>query len=218
MTPITGIIFDMDGLMFDTEQIYFEANAETLKRMNIPFELEDYKKVIGSSGVAFYENMLPIVKTDENYEQFIVDSDAVFYERITTEDIPVKEGLYDLLEFLASKRIPLVVASSSNRQVIETLLTRSGVIQYFEGMVGYEDVAEHKPHPAPFYKAQQVLGVSKEGIWIIEDSLNGIRAAYEGGFDSIMVPDIVEADEEARLKATKVMDSLVDVRQFFEKI
>ncbi|HAJ69741.1 MAG: HAD family hydrolase [Alkalibacterium gilvum] len=204
------VVFDMDGLMFDTEPIYFKANKKTAERLNIPFDYAFYEKHIGASETDFFAAMYRKFP-DHNVKQFTIDSKKDVEEFLVSEPPEMKKGLVDLLEYLKENNYKTVVASSSERKLVEKLLTLSGLESYFDGLIGGDEVAESKPHPEIFQKAVERVGNKESDILVLEDSLNGIRAAYSAGYKVVMIPDLIKPTEEARTKTLEIVENLEEI-------
>ncbi|WEV45479.1 HAD family phosphatase [Streptococcaceae bacterium ESL0687] len=206
-----AIIFDMDGLIFDTEKIYHKANKEAAATFGIPYTDDIFYRFIGSN----YEDVINFYHTEFDSEfgrdqvnSFILKADKLVEEYFRAGLVETKPGLYELLDFLDEREIPKLIASSSSAQIIELLLDRSNLKNRFQAFVSSDDVKRAKPDPEIFELASKRLGLSKEEILILEDSRNGILAANQAGIDVIMIPDIIEADAELRDLTEAVLPSL----------
>ncbi|MER2064667.1 MAG: HAD family phosphatase, partial [Alkalibacterium sp.] len=184
------VVFDMDGLMFDTEPIYYKANQKTADVLNIPFDYSFYEKYIGASEDDFFAAMYDKFP-NSNVQQFIKDSKKDVEDLLLSEPPAMKKGLVELLTYLKENNYRTVVASSSDRKLVEKLLDMSGLKGYFDNFIGGDEVARSKPHPEIFEKALQLVGDQNSEVLVLEDSLNGIRAAHSAGFKVVMVPDLV---------------------------
>jgi HAD superfamily hydrolase (TIGR01509 family) len=129
----------------------------------------------------------------------------------------LKPGLTEILDYLAEKQIPRIIASSNQRRIIDILLEKNGLQDAFEHIVSFEDVTRAKPDPEIFEKAHQFFDAPKENILILEDSKNGILAAHSAGIDVIMIPDLLEPTPDLVEKSLAVLDTLADVPGFLEK-
>lgn len=191
-------IFDMDGLMFDTERLYQESwtalAAEFGQTPNPAFPTA----VAGTAG----EGMRKVIRSyypAVDPEAFI----SACFQRvrdITKTHLPEKPGLRTLLDLLRAKGVRMAVASSSEEDIIRRNLTTAGVTDYFDVVVSSTDpaVKDGKPAPDVFLYAAARLGVDPRDCWVLEDSLNGIRAAYAAGAAALMVPDTMEPTPEIR--------------------
>ena len=140
-------------------------------------------------------------------------SDAI----IAKEGIQKKEGLVELLDYLEAQGIKKVVATSSMRQKALHYLTLAGVVDRFDWIICGSDVEESKPNPEIFLKAAQHLGITPEESMVLEDSRLGLQAARAAQMTSVLVPDLVEADEEMQSNASYILPSLVQVIDLLEK-
>lgn len=191
-------IFDMDGLMFDTERIYQESWMALAAEFGQVPDPKFPTAVAGTAG----EGMRRVIREhypDLDPEAFI----AACFQRvreITKTHLPEKPGLRLLLELLKARGVRMAVASSSQEDIILRNLRTAGVEKYFEVVVSSTDpaVKDGKPAPDVFLYAAKRLGVPTEDCWVLEDSLNGIRAAHAAGAAGIMVPDTMEPTEEIR--------------------
>ncbi len=212
------VIFDMDGVIFDSERLYIECDKEVALKYGIEdmdFVEEVCRKCIGVTS----EGTLRIMKENfgENIpiDEMLKDSAALFKERSIGGQLPVKPGVNELLEYLKGKGIHTAIASSTKSDIVKRELNDAGLLGYFDEVVGGDMIEKSKPAPDSFLKAMEVLECGPEDCCIIEDSFNGIRAANASGGFPIMVPDILQPDEEIRSLAGVVMGSLFDVKEYF---
>lgn len=221
MKKISGVIFDMDGLIFDTEAVYCKNNIEISKKFNMPgYGKEYYTSEVGLGEKAVYEKYIkdfPMLSTDE-IDQFFKESRESTWEDFSTVGAPVKPGARELLEYLNEQGIRCVVASSNNREAIDILLEKADMEKYFDGIVSGNDVEHAKPHPEIVEKAVEILGTEKNETVMLEDSLNGIRASFTAGVPVIMVPDLVLPNDEAKEKTWMIEDSLFDVLDYIKSL
>lgn len=211
MTAIHAVIFDMDGLMLDTEKIYFNVNHLVAKELGFDFTKDFYRQFIGSDNRHYEEGVFALLQNDELAKEFLEISYARLDKEFREGHVDLHEGLIELLEQLKEWEIPAVVASSTHREMVDHLLTKLKIRDYFIGVVGGDEVHYAKPDPAIFNKAASLFNVDKEEMIVLEDSLNGIRAAYAAGIRGIMVPDLVIPNEEAKEKSFKIVDNLTEV-------
>lgn len=206
-----GVIFDMDGLMFDTEKVWAECWVPTLEIMGIPMRAGIADAARGTAGGEFAEVV---------HEWFGPDVDAervrnVWHEVATVRfqsGVEKKPGLDELLCYLGQKGIPAAVASSSPAEQIRRHLDFAGVSGCFDAVVSSLEVERAKPEPDVFLRAAELLGVVPERTLVLEDSYNGVRAGAAGGFFTVMVPDLAAPTPEMRGLARRVCSSLLEVR------
>lgn len=220
MKKFDGVIFDMDGLLFDTEMIYYQSTQKIADVMGFPYSKELYLQFLGVSDEEVQENYHRIFEEygREKVEEFIQRSYADTIEAFEAGKVPMKPGVLELLDYLDAQQIPKMVASSNVRPAIELLLTNAGIIDRFEGIVSAEDVSRAKPDPEIFRKALGFLKTEPEQTLVLEDSSHGVTAAYTAGIPVIMVPDLLQPDEALRSKTLHVLDSLHDVPEYLNAV
>lgn len=205
-----AVIFDMDGLMFDTETLYFKANQKTAEKVEIPFDYSFYENYIGASDEDFFAGMYESFEK-EKVDLFLELSGVDVENELFSTPPKLKEGLLSLLDYLKENNYILVVASSSKRFIVEKMLKNANLTSYFSAVVGGDEVIQSKPHPEIFKKAAALTGVESSQILILEDSLNGVRSAYAAGIDVVMVPDLLAPDNEAREKTLEICNDLHEI-------
>lgn len=211
---IKAVIFDMDGLMFDTERLWDTLWEPTCRALGLemPQDLEAF--FTGGRGLAG-------VKLNEHIQKFFLQADPqVIVEKIWelaeqrfAQGVPCKPGLAELLETLEEKKLPRIVASSSPRALILKNLETTGMARYFDQVVCGADVRHSKPAPDIFLEAARRLGVDIRDCLVLEDSFNGVRAGHAAGAVTVMVPDIAQPDEEIRALYNRCCKDLFEVRQ-----
>ena len=208
---IRGVIFDMDGLMFDTERIWATLWAPAAERLGLPAPTEEF--TAGARGLAG-ENMLHYLA--KNYPtvdpQLLLDTVRELGKTALYNGAPAKPGLYELLDYLEQAGIPRVVASSSSHETIRRYLKIAHVEQYFVGEISGQDVQFSKPSPDIFLEAARVLGLPPRDCLVLEDSFNGVRAGHASGAVTVMVPDLSQPDEEIRQLYDACCHDLAEVR------
>lgn len=209
-----AVVFDMDGVIFDSERAVMQCWKEVASRHNIP----DIEKAIlactGTTMVRTREIMLNLYGADFPYDEYARESSAIFHSRYDGGRLPMKPGVKELLTFLKEHGKKIALASSTRQQVVTDELRDAGIIGYFDRIICGDMVSRSKPAPDIFLKACEELNVSPSDSYAIEDSYNGIRAAHAGGLHPIMVPDLLPADEEMQSLAEIVLPSLTSVMEY----
>ena len=209
-----AVVFDMDGVIFDSERAVMQCWKEVASRHNIP----DIEKAIlactGTTMVRTREIMLNLYGADFPYDEYARESSAIFHSRYDGGRLPMKPGVKELLTFLKERGKKIALASSTRQQVVTDELRDAGIIGYFDRIICGDMVSRSKPAPDIFLKACEELNVSPSDSYAIEDSYNGIRAAHAGGLHPIMVPDLLPADEEMQSLAEIVLPSLTSVMEY----
>ena len=209
-----AVVFDMDGVIFDSERAVMQCWKEVASRHNIP----DIEKAIlactGTTMVRTREIMLNLYGADFPYDEYARESSAIFHSRYDGGRLPMKPGVKELLTFLKERGKKIALASSTRQQVVTDELRDAGIIEYFDRIICGDMVSRSKPAPDIFLKACEELNVSPSDSYAIEDSYNGIRAAHVGGLHPIMVPDLLPADEEMQSLAEIVLPNLTSVMEY----
>ncbi|MDU4270425.1 MAG: HAD family phosphatase [Enterococcus hirae] len=214
-----AVIFDMDGLLFDTEIVYYEASQMVADQMGFPYDKELYLKYLGVSDEEVWANYHQIFASFEknNVQKFINDAYEETIRRFSLGAVQLKPGVIELLDFLEEHRIPKVVASSNQRHIIELLLEKNQLTNYFETIVSAENVKRAKPDPEIFLLAHEYLGTKKQETLVLEDSKNGILAAASAEIPVIMIPDLLAPSEDLQQKTLAVLSSLHEVPGYLKK-
>ncbi|EMF0504609.1 HAD family phosphatase [Enterococcus hirae] len=214
-----AVIFDMDGLLFDTEIVYYEASQMVADQMGFPYDKELYLKYLGVSDEEVWANYHQIFARfgKNNVQKFINDAYEETIRRFSLGAVQLKPGVIELLDFLEEHRIPKVVASSNQRHIIELLLEKNQLTNYFETIVSAENVKRAKPDPEIFLLAHEYLGTKKQETLVLEDSKNGILAAASAEIPVIMIPDLLAPSEDLQQKTLAVLSSLHEVPGYLKK-
>ena len=212
------VIFDMDGLMFDTEKLLMKHVVEAADSLGITVTPDMYKGIFGWGGgnvkevfSEYYDGDIPIDKIIEKVTNIAMDN---MKKEIMANGLPVKKGLVKLLDYLKNSDIDCCIASSSPLKLIQTYLHISGVAPYFSGIISGDSVKETKPNPEIFLKALEQFDVAAEDALVLEDSKNGITAAYKANIPSVCIPDLFIPDREMIEQATLItssLDNLIDL-------
>lgn len=211
---IKAIIFDMDGLMIDSERVTFECYQERLKDMNLTMDEKFYKTLLGKPIKGIYQRFYDVYGNDFPIENVIQDVHQLMAERFETEGVPVKKGLVELLHYLKDNNYKTIVATSSNRDRVDKILAQAKITEFFDDSICGDEVTKGKPNPEVFLKSCQKLGVNVDEAIVLEDSEAGIQAAYSGNIDVICIPDMKYPEQEFEKMTTKILDSLDQVIDF----
>ncbi|HHY00033.1 MAG TPA: HAD family phosphatase [Methanothermobacter sp.] len=218
MNKISLVIFDMDGLMFDTERlaIYTWIKAGESYGIHISDSL-----VVKSIGLDIQGAEKVFKKhLGENFPYHEIRSLRLKYahDHVNENGIPVKKGLYELIEFLEQKTVLKAVATSTERQRTEHLLRSAGLIDKFDLIICGDEVSNGKPEPDIFLAAARKLNCKSNESVVLEDSANGIIAASRAYMVPFLVFDIKKPDKNIEKLAQKTFNSLLEVRDYFQKI
>lgn len=208
---INGVIFDMDGTMFDTERMWATFWKPALAALGLPYKEGLAEAARGTAGVTTRNVVRQFYGEDCDAEAIVDSLHRVADEVFFSAPVPKKPGLDELLAWLDAQHIPMAVASSSREAMIRHNLDAWGLTHYFKAIVSGQHVAHSKPDPEIFLLTAQKLGVEPARCLVLEDSYNGVRAGAAGGFVTVMVPDLVPADDEMRGLYTMECQSLEEV-------
>jgi len=214
---IKGVIFDMDGLMIDSETVTYEMFVKKLEELDYhDFDEEDYKNVLGKNKKGICQVFIDKYGDGFPVDEFWDDT-HVWIDESLRQHVPLKKGLIELLEFLKENNYKTVVATSSEKARVNEILSNGQVIDYFDDMVCGDEVSKGKPDPETFLTACQKINVLPQEALVLEDSEPGILAAYRGQIDVICIPDKKYPEEEYAKKTVQIVDSLLDVIDYLKK-
>jgi HAD superfamily hydrolase (TIGR01509 family) len=179
---IQTVIFDMDGVIVDTEPVHHYAYNEYFKQLDIDVTPEMYASFTGNSTKNIFERLKVQFNLAEDVTTLVETKRNLFNDAFDSkEDLYLLEGVEDLIKDLHSNGMQLVLASSSATVTINRIFNRFGLHKYFTHIVSGEDFPKSKPHPAIFLKAAELANTPVENCIVIEDSTNGIMAAKAAG-------------------------------------
>ena len=215
---IKGVVFDMDGLMFDTERLSLKCWIEAGRQMGyqIPPDLPPRTNGLDAA------HSCPIFRSvmGENFDYYAVRARRLELERQMTESasVPVKQGLFGLLDYLRERDIPAAVASSSDKSKVERYLKSAGAWGYMSVVIDGGMVKNGKPDPEIFLLACSRLGLPPQDCLALEDSPAGVESAVAAGLTTVMVPDTVAPQPRQYEIALAVVPSLDKVPGIIENI
>ena len=212
-----NVIFDMDGLMFDTEKVFIKAWDYAGEKIGIGKAGYMVYKTLGMSIVASYEIWNEEFGDRYNQEELRKYTKEFLKNYYENNKVPVKQGLYVLLEYLKNANAKLAVASSSPRWEVEKHLNDAGIIDCFSAIICGDMVEKSKPAPDVYIKACEMLNENPEECIALEDSKNGLLSAYRAGCKPIMVPDLWQPDEEILQIIKGKYSDLEQVKKAYEK-
>ena len=211
--PIEALLFDLDGLMLDTEPLYERAWREAAGTLGFELQTELYRSLIGRD---YRDSVAELERrwgSGFDRERFHTLWTEAWHELIEESGISRKPGLDELLDWSESRSWPRAVATSSERRQAERSLAAADLSDRFEVLVPGDEIARGKPEPDIYERAARMLGVDPQRTVALEDSNAGVRAAASAGCRVFMVPDRVPPSAEARSAAHAVCRSLHQVRE-----
>lgn len=208
---IYGAIFDMDGLLFDSEAVYQRKWREAASELGISLPEAFTMEISGTSGQRTLDVIGKFFGDAEDPQKIRLE----VRRRVTEElmvHVPEKKGLHEILDFFRERKIPMAVASSSSMESIKHHLHVTGIREYFSQIACGQEVEHGKPAPDIFLLAAKKLGVPAGKCLVFEDAVNGIRAADAAGAIPVMIPDLVQPTDEIRTLCLGVYDDLIAAR------
>lgn len=202
------VIFDMDGLMFNTEALGERCMRTVLAQHGYTLTHEFYLKMVGSSGKITRAMQFAEFGEDYPHDLLARQTRDLMQSEIKTHGLEIKPGLMELLAFLKQEKIPCCVASSTRHAGVENYLQIAGIQDYFQFIVGGDEVNLSKPNPDIFLKALEKAKVSSSDALVLEDSINGIKASRAAAIPVICVPDMVMPPKDIRAHCLCLVDSL----------
>ena len=211
-----AVIFDLDGLLADTEIISLKVYQELLRYFGIPFTEETYSR--DYSGHREEENVQRFLDTYDlpwNFDQTL-DKVYELEAQILAKGVNLKKGAKNLLTYLQKEGVPIALATSSVESRARMILDSNGILSLFDHLVFAKDVKRSKPYPDIFLKACSDLNVLPENCLVLEDSEAGIEAASRAGIPVICIPDLKIPAQFFLNKTEQVFQDLDAVRDYLE--
>lgn len=205
---IKAAVFDLDGLMFNTEDIFDLAGRELLRRRDLLMTDEIRNAMLGRRAPEAFRNLLDLTGLNEPMDALIDEARAIFTDMLDARLQPMP-GLFELIDHLTGRPLPVAVATSSHREYVDDLLGRYRLVDQFVAMFTMEDVSRGKPDPEIYLLAADRLGVAPTEMIVFEDSEAGTKAASSAGAITISVPHRYTASHDFS-SATHVVSSLSD--------
>ena len=209
--PPRAVVFDMDGLLIDSESVYRDAMLETARAGDFHLPLDVIHRMVGLPWFSSVEVLLGHFGRDFDAEGFREEATRRFHV-LTNAEVCLKAGVLEILDTLDVLGLKRAICTSSNRETAEHHIGHHGLLDRFDAIVARGDAARPKPNPDPFLLAAQRLGVTPAACLALEDSHNGIRAASSAGMMTIMVPDMLEATGEMQDLCVRIAADLHEVR------
>ncbi|WP_027350203.1 HAD family hydrolase [Halotalea alkalilenta] len=209
--PIEAVIFDMDGLLLDSERLAMEALVAAGDELGYEMPESFCQAMIGVPADRCRAMVVETYGADFPLERYFAAQEVHLRAMVDNGRLSTKAGVGALLDLLDSHRLPRAIATSSSRYRTDHHLALAGIDGRFQAIVTRDDVSRGKPHADPYLAAADKLGVAPASCLALEDSYNGIRAAHAANIPVIMIPDLLPPTDEMRDTALKVVDTLHDV-------
>ena len=203
-----GAIFDMDGLLFDTERMYRDSWKQSAQQFGLVHNPDFPRAVCGSSGAHMREIILQYYPQVD--AKAFADDCILRVERELETHVPEKTGVRDILQYFKKHGVRVAVASSSKRATVLHNLKQADILSYFDAVVSGDQVTHGKPAPDIFLLTAQQIGCEPENCYVFEDGTNGIRAGAAAGCTTIMIPDLTPPNAQLEQLCAGIYPSLSD--------
>jgi HAD superfamily hydrolase (TIGR01509 family) len=210
--PVAGVVFDMDGVLIDTETLWRDMQLAEAEAQGLDLPLRVIHSLIGQRWQVNHGILQEHFGPDFDVDAYI----AAVSRRHAAEcqaGVTLKAGVIELLDLLDALGLPRAIATSSDRQVVDQRLGPDGLIRRFHAIVTNQDCAQGKPHPEPYLNAARALGLDPARCLALEDSYSGVRSAHAAGMMTVMVPDLLPPTEEIGGLCVAVAETLHQVRE-----
>lgn len=206
-------IFDMDGLLLDTERVALQAFKQACEQLSLPFLKSVYLNIIGQNAKGIEQTIQAGYGDDLDYLTLRSVWMEYYHGVVEHQAIPIKEGVINLLEWLTAQQIPMTVATSSAQRSANIKLELSGLNKYFDTITTGCEVSQGKPHPEIFLLAANRLDTPPQYCLGFEDSNNGVRAGVAAGLQMFQIPDLVTPNQEIIALGHTIAPSMTNVLQ-----
>lgn len=214
---IKGIIFDMDGIITDSEVAAKRIMQKILKQHNLPYSDEIYLPLLGINHQQAIDYFNTITKNENLTKSILNEFSQGIIDELSQGKIPFKKGAIELINALNEKHFPIALATSAEKRKVKVSFNGNGIPVPFEHIISGDMVTRSKPDPQIFLLAAQSLQQDIQHCLVIEDSYNGIKAALSANAIACMVPDILEPTEEIKKQAI-IKKDLFEVKTMLERL
>ncbi len=210
-------VFDMDGVLTDTERLMLAAMEEAARRVGRDMPFAVFQSMVGAPREHNHLVLIEHFGPDFDVDAWVVEVDARVQPQLRGA-APLKPGVRDFIDFLKARGLPLAIATSAGEGAVHRQLSATGLLPAFSAVVVRGDYERGKPNPDPFLLAAERLGVAPQDCLALEDSYNGVRAAAAAGMMTIMIPDLLVPTPEIAALALAVVDGLPRLQALLEPL
>lgn len=213
---IKAVIFDMDGLMIDSERVTFNGYQKVMGEMGLEITEEFYTTLLGRTLETANQLFKNVYGNDFNLDKVVPLVHQYMEDLFNNEGVPIKQGLIELLQYLKEHNYKTIVATSSQRKRVDQILSIANIEQYFDDSICGDEVEHGKPNPEVFLRACEKADVKPHEALVLEDSEAGIQAAHSGNIKVICIPDMKYPEPEYVKRTTQILPSLDQVINYLK--
>lgn len=216
MNKIKAVLFDMDGVIFDTEREYLKEWEAIFKKYGYKMKKEIYISVMGRGRKKVKEIFKEKFGEDLPIDKMYIEKDKMLKKAVENNKVPLKEGALELLEFLKENGYKIALATSAKRERVKIQVSHAKIENIFDAIVCSEDITNSKPDPEIFLKAAEKVCVNPENCIVIEDSEAGIKAAFNAKMMGFHIEDLKKADESILKYSYKNFKNLIEIKEYIK--
>lgn len=206
-----AVIFDMDGVIIDSEPIHLEVDIQTFKDLGCDISSEELEKYVGATNEYMFADIKKKYNINKSIEEIINNKVEMTKNKVIQMDLNPIDGIRELLNDLKNENIPTAIASSSPRDFIDVVISKFKLRDYFTYIISGEEVENGKPAPDIYLEAAKKLRLSPDDCIVIEDSRNGVIAAKTAGMKCIGFKNVNSGNQDLS-KADIIIDSIADIK------
>lgn len=206
-----AVIFDMDGVIIDSEPIHFEVDMQTMRDLGFDISSEELEKYVGTTNEYMFSDLKNKYNIKQSIEEVINYKVELTKKKVIQSDLEPIEGIKELLVDLKNKNISTAIASSSPRNFIDVVVSKFNLQDYFNFIVSGEEVHNGKPAPDVYIETAKKLGLPPEECTVIEDSRNGVLAAKAAGMKCIGFQNVNSGNQDLS-KADNIVKSITEIK------
>lgn len=214
---LEAVLFDMDGLLLDTERLHIKCWEEKIKRDNKQMDIEGFKATICGSGGETRLVLRKIYGENVDFELFLAEKNEIFRQYLDEKGMPIKPGAIELIDYLDKKGIRKFVVTSTYQERAHFFLEKAGILERFEDIIANGPHKKGKPAPDLYNECLEKGKLNKERCIALEDSINGIKACEAAQLNVIAVPDLQDIRHLSSPYLISQMESLFSVIDYIEK-
>lgn len=215
---LKGVVFDVDGVLFDTERLVQRVWLKVSAEMGWPQVGQRYLEFVGQNRTDILQALLERFGPEFPRAEFMETCSRTAQAWMNRDGVPVKPGVREILAFLQARRVPAALATSTRLDRTLLRMEMTGLTPYFQSMTTGDQVLHSKPDPEIYQIACRRLGTSPDHTLAVEDSRNGILSASAAGMPVVMIPDMIPPDPDLERLLFRRFDSLTGLRDWLETI